>query len=159
MSRNFIEIPSLDQIEAMDKQRQKAIESLEISEDHLKCQGCGSLWPIVKDDNMKKLVASNRSGRIHDLQKRIGFSEGYFHANTCKVEKEELAALLEEDKQKEILRRIPLYSSKITGYRFLRSKCYECQSAIGNGVLLTLQPGDDFHLQIREDGTPVFTVS
>jgi hypothetical protein len=61
----------------------------------------------------------------------------YFHTNTCKVEKEELAALLEEDKQKEILRRLPLYSSKITGYRFLCSKCYECQSAIGNGVLLT----------------------
>jgi peptide subunit release factor RF-3 len=93
----------MDQIAEMDKQRQKAIELLDISEDHVKCQGCGSLWPIVKDDSTKKLVASNRSGRIHDLQKRIRLSEGYFHANTCKAEKEELAALLEEEKQKEIL--------------------------------------------------------
>jgi hypothetical protein len=33
-----IEVPSLEEIEEMDKQRSQAIESLEISGDHVKCQ-------------------------------------------------------------------------------------------------------------------------
>ncbi len=45
--------------------------------------------------------------------------------DVCKKEREELKDLLEEEKQKDILRRLPLYSSKITNYRWLCSKCYD----------------------------------
>jgi hypothetical protein len=37
--KNYVEIPSMDQVEAMDRQRQEAIESLEISNGLVKCQG------------------------------------------------------------------------------------------------------------------------
>lgn len=42
-----IELPSLEEIDKMDKQRQEAIESLETSNDHVKCQKCGVAIPIV----------------------------------------------------------------------------------------------------------------
>jgi hypothetical protein len=45
--------------------------------------------------------------------------------DTCKQLKEELADLLTEEAQREKLRSLPLYSSKITGYRFLCSHCYD----------------------------------
>jgi hypothetical protein len=51
------------------------------------------------------------SGRIYKLQTRIRHAEKY-NVNSCKNEKE-LADLLEEEKKKDILRRLPLYSSKI----------------------------------------------
>jgi hypothetical protein len=44
------DLPSLQEIKAMDQQRSKDIDSLEISEDHVKCQGCGSLHPIITDN-------------------------------------------------------------------------------------------------------------
>jgi hypothetical protein len=58
--RRYVELPSLEEIEEMDKQRSKAIESLEISDDggHVKCQGCGNLQPIIKD-NTKLITTAN----------------------------------------------------------------------------------------------------
>jgi hypothetical protein len=50
----------------MNKQRSKAIEPLEITDDdHVKCQGCGSLWLIIKDNMMR-----SESGKIYHLQSR-----------------------------------------------------------------------------------------
>jgi hypothetical protein len=67
----------------MDKQRSKAIESLEISDDggHVKCQGCGNLQPIIKDNT--KLITTANSGRIYNLQTRIRHAEKY-NVNSCK---------------------------------------------------------------------------
>jgi hypothetical protein len=45
--------------------------------------------------------------------------------DNCKREREELAYLLKEQEKRDILRRLPLYSSKITGYRWLCSSCYD----------------------------------
>jgi hypothetical protein len=112
-------IPTLEEIEDMDKQRSKAIESLDISNDNsnVKCQRCNSLWPIIKQNDPKRLLPSGNSGRIAYLEKRIRWVETHPHyvinSNNCKAEKEELAELLKEDKKRDILRRIPLYSSKM----------------------------------------------
>ena len=37
-----IEIPSLEQIEQMEKQRSQAVEALQISDGFVKCQRCGT---------------------------------------------------------------------------------------------------------------------
>jgi hypothetical protein len=39
--------------------------------------------------------------------------------------KEELAGLLEEDAKTDKLRSLPLYSCRITGWKFVCSKCYD----------------------------------
>jgi hypothetical protein len=41
------EIPSLEEIEQMDRQRSQAIESLEIYNGYVKCQRCGIAVPII----------------------------------------------------------------------------------------------------------------
>jgi hypothetical protein len=41
------ELPSLKDIEQMEKQRLQAIESLEIFDHSVKCQRCGTAVPIV----------------------------------------------------------------------------------------------------------------
>jgi hypothetical protein len=48
-NRNYVELPSLEEIAEMDKQREYAIDSLEISDDstQVKCQNCGLAMPIV----------------------------------------------------------------------------------------------------------------
>ena len=42
------ELPSLQEIEEMDKQRLQALESLEISDGLVKCQKCGNAVPILR---------------------------------------------------------------------------------------------------------------
>ena len=120
----------------MDRQKQNAIESLlsQISNDDslVKCQKCNSLWPIVKQQNDSRLIISYGNGkRIAYLQKKIKWAEKHPHyivnnnRYSCEAEKQELAELLKEEKKREILRRIPLYSTHMTGYRFVCSKCYD----------------------------------
>ena len=48
-----------------------------------------------------------------------------YNINDLKQIKAELADLLEEDAKADKLRRLPLYSCKITGWKFVCSKCYE----------------------------------
>jgi hypothetical protein len=43
----MIELPSMYEIEEMDKQRLQAVESLEISEDKVKCQYCDRRIPLL----------------------------------------------------------------------------------------------------------------
>jgi hypothetical protein len=125
-NHNFVEIPSMDQVEEMDKQRQKAIDSLQVANGLVKCQGkCGQLYPIIKKDDPFKLSSSNLTGRIARLKAMIKQAEKYSHFDSCKREKEELKELLEQEAKTDILRRLPLYSSKISGYRFLCSNCYD----------------------------------
>jgi hypothetical protein len=107
------ELPSLEEIEQMERQRSQAIESLQISDsDHsVKCQKCDVAVPIVG-----KLTA--RNDRIAVLQKQIKWIEQHYHGlytlrrhrgngnignninkdnNNVKELKAELAELLEED--------------------------------------------------------------
>ena len=67
---NPIELPSLEEINEMDRQRLQAIEALEISEDSssVKCQKCGNAVPIVG-----KLM--RKSSRITALQTHLMWAE------------------------------------------------------------------------------------
>jgi hypothetical protein len=59
------ELPSLEEIEEMDRQRSLAIDSLEIYGDSVKCQKCGMAVPIVGK------LTKPKSNRIAILEKRI----------------------------------------------------------------------------------------
>jgi Sec7-like guanine-nucleotide exchange factor len=69
------ELPSLEEIEEMDKQRSQAIESLEIFDHSVKCQMCDMAVNIVG-----KLTTA-KNDRIAILQKRIKSVENYSRAN------------------------------------------------------------------------------
>jgi hypothetical protein len=111
------ELPSLEKIEQMDRQRSQAIEALQISDRSVKCQRCGIAVPIVG-----KLPRPYSNNRIAILQKRIKCIENYSHGNNSnknddvKQLKQELADLLEEDAKADKLRSLPLYSCRITGF-------------------------------------------
>jgi hypothetical protein len=72
---NPIELPSLEQIEEMDKERLQAIEALEISNDSIKCQKCGNSVPLLRT------LTKPRSNRIDALQKRVKWIENHGHSN------------------------------------------------------------------------------
>jgi hypothetical protein len=120
MMNNPVELPSLEEIAAIDQQRQKAIEHLEIIDGHVRCQSCGTLFRM--NDNSSKTICK----RIYQLQAMIKQIETHDLSGTsAKKEKQELADLLEENRKRDLVRRLPLYSSKITGYSWFCSKCYD----------------------------------
>jgi hypothetical protein len=49
----------------------------------------------------------------------------YHKNNHIKQLKQELADLLEEDAKADKLRSLPLYSCRITGWKFVCSRCYD----------------------------------
>jgi hypothetical protein len=105
----------------MDKQRSQAIEALEISDHSVKCQRCGNAVPIVGK------LSRRHNDRAVILQRRIKWMENYYHGvniNDVKAPKQELAELLAEDAKADKLRSLPLYSCRITGFKFVCSKCY-----------------------------------
>ena len=62
------------------------------------------------------------------MQKRIKWMENYPRISTIndfKVLKQELSDMLEEEAKADALRRLPLYSCRITGFKFVCSKCYD----------------------------------
>ena len=65
------ELPSLEEIEEMDKHRSQAIESLEISNGFVKCQNCAIALPIVG-----KLPTPYRN-RITLLKHRIDWIQSH----------------------------------------------------------------------------------
>ena len=89
------EIPSLEQIEEMERQQSQAVEALEISiseagePQNVKCQRCGTAVPIVGK------MSRSKNDRIVTLQTRQRYMEN--HPYICKAEdleavKQELAA-------------------------------------------------------------------
>jgi hypothetical protein len=116
------ELPSLEEIEQMDRQRSHAIESLEIFDHSVKCQKCGIAVPIVGK------LSRPCNDRVIILQRRIKWMENYYHGvnkDDLKQLKQEVADLLEEDAKADKLRSLPLYSCRITGWKFVCSKCYD----------------------------------
>ena len=112
--------------DTIEQQQAKATESLEISDDHVRCQGCGSLKPLIPED-WRLSAPGNIVGRIRHLRNAITYCEKFHTTGNCKREKEELAELLqqEEKSKKDIMRRLPLYNTALTGYRWLCSVCYD----------------------------------
>jgi selenocysteine-specific translation elongation factor len=107
------ELPSLEEIEEIDRQRSQAIESLQITDNSVKCQRCGIAVPIVGK------LTRTKNDRIAILQKRIKWVENYSHGNHrrssydnnndgIKQLKQELADLLEQDAKADKLRSLPL---------------------------------------------------
>jgi hypothetical protein len=126
MLNDSFELPSLEEIEEMDRQRSQAIESLEISGNHsVKCQKCGVAVSIVGK------LTKPKSNRISVLQRRIKWIENYSRGNNIirsdevKALKQEIADLLEQDAKADKLRGLPLYSCRITDWKFVCSKCYD----------------------------------
>src|SRR5919202_578120 len=108
----------------MDRQRLQAIESLQISDSSVKCQKCCTAIPL------HRTLTKPKSNRIDALQKQIKWIEDHSHGNAktdanIKELKAELADLLEEEAKADSLMCLPLYSCKITGFRFVCSKCYD----------------------------------
>jgi len=126
-NRHYVELPSLEEIAEMDKQREYAIDSLEISDDstQVKCQNCGLAMPIVGG-----LTRPHSYQRVVALKKRIKWIEEHCHNtttadNSIKTLKQELAEILKKEQKRDILRRLPLHSSRMTGYRWVCSKCWD----------------------------------
>jgi adenine-specific DNA methylase len=118
----------------MDRQRSQAIDSLEISDHSVKCQKCGIAVPIVG----KLTKPKARNYRIAVLEKQIKWIEAHSHSHhgnnnrssdddndgSIKQLKQELAELLAEEAKVDKLTSLPLYSCRITGFKFVCSKCY-----------------------------------
>jgi hypothetical protein len=116
------ELPSLEEIEQMERQRLQAIESLQVTDSSVKCQRCNNDIPIVAK------LSRRCNGRAAILQRRIKWMENYYHGvniNDLNALRQELAELLEEDAKYDKLRSIPLYSCRITGWKFVCSTCYD----------------------------------
>jgi hypothetical protein len=115
------ELSSLEQIEEMDKMRLQAIQALEISNNSVKRQNCGVTVPMLRDRPSQRAIELM-------LCKNGKWIENHSHGNAItevKQIKQELAELLEEEARADALRRLPLYSCRITGFKFVCSKCYD----------------------------------
>jgi hypothetical protein len=126
-----VELPSMQEIQEMDRQRQQAIESLEISADgcYVKCQRC-------KTDIRKPPTTTSppKSARIDSLRYQIQWISqhpNYYHRSNAnrdeliRAVQAELTELEEEEAKADKLRDIPLYSSKITGFKFYCGQCFD----------------------------------
>ena len=133
-ANNAVEIPSLEEIEQMDKQ-QNALESLEISitdyekTSYVKCQKCGTRIAMFQKSHRSYTV----SNRITVLEKQIRQDEirnshyliNNNDYNDIMGSKQELADLLKEEDKNEFVTRLPLYSSRMTGYKWICSECWD----------------------------------
>lgn len=126
---NAVTLPDIEEIERTEQLQQEAIKALEVSDGFVKCQKCGSIVPISRKLTIARTAANY--AKIASLEKQIKYLERY-HNNDSKELKAELEELLrkeEEDEDEEdkdnLLRSIPLYSGKITGFRFYCSTCYD----------------------------------
>ena len=134
-ANNAIELPSLEEIEQMDKQQQNALESLEISitdyekTSYVKCQKCGRRIAMFQKSPRSYSV----SNRITVLEKQIKHNEtrnNHYRNNNndyndIMESKQELADLLKEEEKKDLVTRLPLYSSRMTGYKWICSECWD----------------------------------
>ena len=70
-----------------------------------------------------RTLTKPRSYRIDASQRQIKWIENHSGGNDAKAEvkalKQELAELLEEESKADALRRLPLYSCRITGFKFV----------------------------------------
>jgi hypothetical protein len=124
-------LPSIQEIEKIERKRSQAIESLEITDHSVKCQKCGNAKPIVEVEKQQTSKSSRQNKRMTTLYCRIRWIESYSHDNNSnkndnlKQAKQELEALLEEDAKADKLRSLPLYSCKKTGFKFVCSSCFD----------------------------------
>src|SRR5919199_1365342 len=67
-SSDPFEIPSLEEIQEIDRQRLQAIQALEISNDSVKCQKCGIAIPLLRTSTshgaIELMLCKNRSSAL-----------------------------------------------------------------------------------------------
>jgi hypothetical protein len=124
---NPIDLPNLEEIKEMDRQRSEAEEALEIYDHHVKCQKC-SIWVPIIQSNKPSIT------RVERLNSRIKFIEEHPHYCFYSTKKEredglnklkaERLELLEGDAKAD-RSRLPLYSSPITRYKYVCSSCWD----------------------------------
>jgi DNA-directed RNA polymerase subunit RPC12/RpoP len=133
-ANNAVELTS-EEVEQMDKQQQNALESLEISitdyekTSYVKCQKCGRRIAMFQKSPRSYSV----SNRITVLEKQIRHDEirnSHYHINNNNYNdimesKQELADLLKEEDKNDLVTRLPLYSSRMTGYKWICSECWD----------------------------------
>jgi DNA-directed RNA polymerase subunit RPC12/RpoP len=133
-ANNAVDFPS-EEIEQIDKQQQNALESLEISitdyekTSYVKCQKCDRRIAMFQKSPRSHSV----SNRITVLEKRIKQDEirnSHYHINNNDYNdimgsKQELADLLKKEDKNEFVTRLPLYSSRMTGYKWICSECWD----------------------------------
>jgi hypothetical protein len=88
MLNDPFELPSLEEIKEMDRQRFHAIESLHISDHSVKCQSCGIAVPIVG-----KLARPPHNDWVAMLQKRIKWIENYSYGDNTRSDNNDLKQL------------------------------------------------------------------
>jgi hypothetical protein len=104
----------------MDQLRRKAIQELQISDNKARCQKCDLAVPLTD----ASVPTNSTSARIRFLKRRIQYAKTHgYHID--KSTKDELALLIKAAREEDILKRLRLYSSKITRYRFYCSACFE----------------------------------
>ena len=150
---NYLPIPSLEEIEQINQKRDDATRSLEISNDHVKCQNCDNVIPLVKtrkSDKRKSKSSVKRLefhiNRIRKYAKKCGRSEENNSSNdhpnsnsnsnsnsSLKKEYEKLARLKKEEKENDFFRRLPLLCTQLTGYRWICSSCYDKAYRLSRG--------------------------
>src|ERR671932_2557656 len=127
-ANNAIDLPSLEEVEQMDKQQQNALESLEISitdyekTSYVKCQRCGRRIAMFQKSPRSHSV----SDRITVLEKQIRQDEirnSHYHINNNNYNdtmesKQELADLLKEEDKNDLVTRLTLSTARITGSKW-----------------------------------------
>jgi hypothetical protein len=123
-----IELPSMEEIKTtFEEPREMAIGALEFSKDNksVRCQNqkCRAFKPILntapRADSMRisRLKAIIKAAEAHKLATGVNVD--------CRRQKEELAYLLREQEKRDLFRRLPLYSSLATDFKFVCSSCYD----------------------------------
>ena len=125
---NPIELPSMQIADAADRAQEEAYNSLEFVKKNkfVRCQCCHK--PIKIVGKMHRPT----NDRIVQIKKRIKSIEEYnVKYNKASSDsginelKQQLEDLLKEEAKRDRFRCLPLYSSKITGYRFFCSLCWD----------------------------------
>jgi hypothetical protein len=82
---------------------------------YVKCQKCNTAVPIIGKLSTSDGRITSLQGRIRRIEesKKSSKNDGY------KELKQELADLQKLEAKKDILRKLPLYSTKMTGYKWV----------------------------------------
>jgi hypothetical protein len=123
---NTVELPDIDEINEMDRKRAEAIQKLQVSDGHVLCQKCGTAVPLLNNPDRRPT-----SKRVASLKWQIQWLKTHYYPDkksqkdSIAAMEKELAEILQGNEEYDKLRNIPLYSAKITDWRFVCSKCYE----------------------------------
>jgi hypothetical protein len=92
---------------------------------YVKCQKCNTAVPIVGKLSTSDGRITTLQGRIRRIEEGKSSKKSSSRMDGYKDLKQELAELQKLEAKKDILRRLPLYSAKMTGYKWVCSSCWD----------------------------------